>query len=80
MAHAAPISHGQTQGIICMVQAGRAVRGVANVLYAEPQTHQDKVFLGDSRISAITTLGLLACNDECAKEVLDTGYWMHYSL
>jgi FKBP-type peptidyl-prolyl cis-trans isomerase (trigger factor) len=46
---------------------------VANVLFAEPQTAQDKMFAIEAKLSAITTLSLLACDEECARNVLETG-------
>jgi len=58
---------------VCSIQAGRSVQMVANILFAEPQTPHDKLFAIESKLSAITTLSLLACDDECARHVLDSG-------
>jgi len=58
---------------VCHYAGGKAVQLVANVLYAEPTMHADKIFATESKLSAITTLSLLACDDDCAKEVLDSG-------
>ena len=59
--------------IICYLQGGKVVQDVANLMYAEPETSEDKPFALESRVSAMTTLTLLACDEECAKEVLETG-------
>ena len=59
--------------VLCNYGGGKAVQLVANVLYAEPRVHADKLFATESKLSAITTLSLLACDDECAKEVLESG-------
>ena len=59
--------------ILVTVGSGKAVRDVANILFAEAKTQQDKQFHVESKVSAITTLCLMVCNEECCRIVLDTG-------
>jgi len=59
-------------------QIGKTVQLVANVMFAEAQTNQDKLFVTESKLSAITTLSLFACDEECAREVLASGVFCAY--